>query len=261
MVISHDRWFLDRICTHILAYEGDSQWKFFDGNFNEYEADKKKRLGEEGSRRSACASSRSSNQPQAVCGGCCGRHTWPMVAGMPPHHAIWLAQRAAAWLFVGSLFCVHLMSDLASTATPSDEQILADTRQRIREAVIGLNLCPFAKSVYVKNQVRLVVSRARHIDAFLDDLNRELELLRDTPAEQIDTTLLIHPTLFPDFLVFNDFLNVVDEVLEEHELEGIVQVAPFHPAFQFEGTDLHGPTTLTNRAPYPHLAPAARRQH
>jgi sulfate-transporting ATPase len=50
MVISHDRWFLDRICTHILACEGDSQWKFFDGNFSEYEADKKKRLGEEGAR-------------------------------------------------------------------------------------------------------------------------------------------------------------------------------------------------------------------
>ena len=145
------------------------------------------------------------------------------------------------------------MSDLASTATPSDEQILADTRRWIEEAVIGLNLCPFAKSVYVKNQVRLVVSHARHIDAFLDDLDRELELLRDTPAEQIDTTLLIHPTLFPDFLVFNDFLNVVDEVLEEHELEGIVQVAPFHPAFQFEDTDLHDPDNLTNRAPYPTL--------
>lgn len=145
------------------------------------------------------------------------------------------------------------MSDLASTATPSDEHILADTRRWIEEAVIGLNLCPFAKSVYVKNQVRLVVSHARHIDAFLDDLDRELELLRDTPAEQIDTTLLIHPTLFPDFLVFNDFLNVVDEVLEEHELEGIVQVAPFHPAFQFEDTDLHDPDNLTNRAPYPTL--------
>ncbi len=145
------------------------------------------------------------------------------------------------------------MSDLASAAPPSDEQILADTRRWIEEAVIGLNLCPFAKSVYVKNQVRLVVSRARHVDAFLDDLDRELALLRDTPAEQIDTTLLIHPTLFPDFLVFNDFLDVVDEVVQEHELDGVLQVAPFHPMFQFEGTDLHDPDNLTNRAPYPTL--------
>lgn len=145
------------------------------------------------------------------------------------------------------------MSDLFPAATPTDEEILADMQRWIEEAVMGLNLCPFAKSVYVKNQVRLVVSRARHVDAFLDDLDRELALLRDTPADQIDTTLLIHPTLFPDFLVFNDFLNVVDEVVAEHELEGVLQVAPFHPMFQFEGCDLHDPDNLTNRAPYPTL--------
>jgi uncharacterized protein len=137
-----------------------------------------------------------------------------------------------------------------STALPTDEQVLADMRRWIEAAVIGLNLCPFAKSVYVKNQVRIVVSRARHLDAFLDDLDRELELLKTTPAEEVDTTLLVHPTLFPDFIVFNDFLNVVDEVVEEHELEGVVQVAPFHPAFQFEGTEPDDADNLTNRAPY-----------
>jgi uncharacterized protein len=135
------------------------------------------------------------------------------------------------------------------TAAPSDEQVLAETRQWIERAVIGLNLCPFAKAVYVKNQVRLVVSRARHLDGFLDDLDRELELLKTTPAEQIDTTLLIHPTLFPDFVVFNDFLDVVDEVVEEHELEGVIQVAPFHPAFQFEDTEPDDITNATNWAP------------
>ena len=139
------------------------------------------------------------------------------------------------------------------TQAPSDEQVLAEMRHWIEQAVIGLNLCPFAKSVYVKNQVRLVVSRARNIDALLDDLDRELELLKTTPAEQVDTTLLVHPTLFPDFFVFNDFLNVVDEVLEEHELEGVIQVAPFHPAFQFEDTEADDADNLTNRAPYPTL--------
>jgi uncharacterized protein len=134
--------------------------------------------------------------------------------------------------------------------TPSAEQVLADMHRWIEKAVIGLNLCPFAKAVYVKNQVRLVVSRARHLDAFLDDLDRELELLSTTPAEQIDTTLLVHPTVFPDFFAFNDFLNVVDEVLEEHELDGVIQVAPFHPDFQFEGTEPQDADNLTNRAPY-----------
>jgi hypothetical protein len=135
----------------------------------------------------------------------------------------------------------------------NDEVVLADTRRWIEKAVIGLNLCPFAKAVYVKNQVRIVVSHARHLDAFLDELDRELLLLRDTPAEQIDTTLLVHPTLFPDFEVFNDFLNVVDDVVAEHELDGVIQVAPFHPAFQFEGTVPDDVTNHTNRAPYPTL--------
>ncbi len=133
---------------------------------------------------------------------------------------------------------------------PSEEQVQAEMRRWIEQAVIGLNLCPFAKSVYVKNQVRIVVSQARNIDAFLDDLDRELELLKDTPAEQTDTTLLVHPTLFPDFFVFNDFLDIVDEVVAEHELEGVIQVAPFHPAFQFEGTEPDDADNLTNRAPY-----------
>jgi len=135
----------------------------------------------------------------------------------------------------------------------TDEQVLADIRHWLEKAVIGLNLCPFARSVYVKNQVRIVVSQARHLDAFLDDLDRELDLLVNTPAEQFDTTLLVHPTLFPQFEVFNDFQNVVDDVVAEHELEGVIQVAHFHPDFQFEGTDSSDVTNFTNRSPYPVL--------
>lgn len=135
----------------------------------------------------------------------------------------------------------------------ADATVLADTRHWIEKAVIGLNLCPFARSVYVKNQVRIVVSRARHLDAFLDELDRELDLLVNTPAEEVDTTLLVHPTLFPDFEVFNDFMGVVDDVVAEHELEGVIQVANFHPRFQFEGVAPDDISNATNRAPYPTL--------
>ena len=135
----------------------------------------------------------------------------------------------------------------------TNEQVLADTRRWIEKAVIGLNLCPFARSVYVKNQVRIVVSRARHLDAFLDELDRELDLLVNTPAEETDTTLLVHPTLFPDFEVFNDFMGVVDDVVAEHGLEGTIQVASFHPLFQFEGVEPDDISNATNRAPYPTL--------
>ncbi|MGQ2924416.1 MAG: DUF1415 domain-containing protein [Hydrogenophaga sp.] len=135
----------------------------------------------------------------------------------------------------------------------TEDPVVSATRHWIEKAVIGLNLCPFARAVYAKNQVRIVVSQARHLDAFLDDLDRELDLLVNTPAEEIDTTLLVHPTLFPDFEVFNDFLNVVDDVVAEHELDGVIQVAPFHPLFQFDGTQPDDVTNATNRAPFPTL--------
>ena len=116
--------------------------------------------------------------------------------------------------------------------------------------MIGLNLCPFAKAVYVKNQVRLVVSKARHADDLLEELDRELDLLVATPADQIDTTLLIHPTLFEDFLDFNDFLEVAEGVVDEHGLEGVIQLASFHPQFQFDGTEAEDISNYTNRAPF-----------
>ena len=132
----------------------------------------------------------------------------------------------------------------------TDQEVLNQTRQWLEKAVIGLNLCPFAKAVYVKNQVRLVVSQARHADDLLDELDRELELLGNTPAGEIDTTLLIHPTLFDDFLDFNDFLEIAESVLDEHGLEGVLQLASFHPKFQFDGTEPDDISNYTNRAPF-----------
>ena len=132
----------------------------------------------------------------------------------------------------------------------TDEQILALTRHWLEKAVIGLNLCPFAKAVYLKNQVRLVVSHARHADDLLEELDRELDLLAAVPADEIDTTLLIVPTLFDDFLDFNDFLEIAEGVIGEHALEGVVQLASFHPKFQFEGTEPGDIGNYTNRAPF-----------
>ena len=132
----------------------------------------------------------------------------------------------------------------------TDEQVLAKTRHWLEAAVIGLNLCPFAKAVYVKNQVRLVVSKARHADDLLEELDRELDLLVSTPTSEIDTTLLIHATLFEDFLDFNDFLEIAEGVVDEHGLEGVIQLASFHPQFQFDGTEPEAISNYTNRAPF-----------
>ncbi len=134
-----------------------------------------------------------------------------------------------------------------------DEAVIAAMREWIEKAVIGLNLCPFAKAVYVKNQVRYVVSSARHLDGFLEDLDRELDFLAAADPDEIDTTLLIHPTLLPDFLDFNDFMQLAEAAVDEHGLDGVIQIASFHPRFQFEGTEPDEMGNYTNRAPFPTL--------
>jgi uncharacterized protein len=133
------------------------------------------------------------------------------------------------------------------------DEIIAAVKRWLEIAVIGLNLCPFAKAVHVKDQIRYVVTDATSVDQLADDLVRELEALAEANPEKIDTTLLIAPNALEDFLDFNDFLDVADGIVEELELDGMLQVAPFHPEFQFEGTDADDITNYTNRSPFPIL--------
>ena len=142
---------------------------------------------------------------------------------------------------------------MTDTAHLDIDTVSEHTKQWLEKAVIGLNLCPFAKAPHVKNLVRIVVSEARHLDGFLEDLDRELQLLGNTPTSELETTLLVHPTLFPDFETFNQMLEIADDAVVENELEGIVQIAPFHPDFQFEGTEADDISNYTNRSPYPTL--------
>lgn len=136
---------------------------------------------------------------------------------------------------------------------PDEDEVLARTRQWIERAVIGLNLCPFAKAVYVKQQVRLIVSDATTETALLTQLGEELSLLRETPPDQIDTTLIVHPQVLQSFLDYNDFLDLADGLVAEMGLEGEVQVASFHPDYQFADTDPDDVANNTNRSPYPTL--------
>ena len=132
-------------------------------------------------------------------------------------------------------------------------QVEAGVRHWLERAVIGLNLCPFAKAVYVKQQVRIVISDASTERALLEELGEELALLRDTPADEIDTTLLVHPQVLGDFLDYNDFLGDADALVEAMYLDGVLQVASFHPQYQFSGSEPDDADNLTNRAPYPIL--------
>lgn len=134
-----------------------------------------------------------------------------------------------------------------------DETIILHTNAWLEKAVIGLNLCPFAKAPYVKGQIRIAVSHAKHLDGFLEDLDRELQLLLEKSPQELETTLLVHPTLFPDFLVFNDVLDIAEATLSDNQAEGIIQIVPFHPDFQFANTDADDISNYTNRSPYPTL--------
>lgn len=146
------------------------------------------------------------------------------------------------------------MTDTTTTDRSFPEEIvIADTVRWLEKAVIGLNLCPFAKSVHVKGQIHYVVSQATDAEGVAMDLHRELEALAEISPEKRDTTLLILPQALQDFLDFNDFLEIADAMVEELDLGGILQVASFHPLFQFEGTDVDDVTNCTNRAPYPTL--------
>ena len=131
--------------------------------------------------------------------------------------------------------------------------VIEDTQHWLMQAVVGLNLCPFAKSVVVKDRVRYAVCLSRDPQDWLALLRAELQHLAQTDPSQLETTLLMAPHLFPRFADFNDFLDACDGVLQALGLEGELQVADFHPGYQFAGEAPDGMSTHTNRAPYPTL--------
>ena len=147
---------------------------------------------------------------------------------------------------------------MTETTTAADQGfppdvVIEDTVRWLEKAVIGLNLCPFAKGVHVKGQIHYAVSDTSDAEGVAEALHRELEGLAEANAEKRDTTLLILPHALQDFLDFNDFLEIADAMIEELDLGGILQVASFHPQFQFDGTDVGDVTNCTNRSPYPIL--------
>lgn len=134
-----------------------------------------------------------------------------------------------------------------------DDTIVALSKSWLEEAVIGLNLCPFANAVHKRGQIDWKVSHARLPEALLEELAQALQSLLGTPAATTDTSLLIHPWVLRDFLDFNDFLSVADELLEDSGLAGVIQIASFHPDYRFGGVDADDITNHTNRSPFPML--------
>lgn len=140
-----------------------------------------------------------------------------------------------------------------ASADQTDEAIQAATVHWLERAVIGLNLCPFAKSVHVKGQIRYVVSRHTSAEGLLEQLEAELRTLAEANAELVDTTVLICPHAPQDFAAFNDLLTLADLTLGSLGLRGVLQIASFHPAYRFAGSQPEAIENYTNRAPYPIL--------
>jgi hypothetical protein len=132
--------------------------------------------------------------------------------------------------------------------TMSNENIIQATQKWVETIVVGMNLCPFAKREIVKDRVRYTISESTLQEQLLMDLKTELELL-DTDTS-IETTLLIHPSILQDFYDYNDFLELADSLLVDMELDGIYQLASFHPNYQFGGTEFDDAENYTNRSPY-----------
>jgi hypothetical protein len=135
----------------------------------------------------------------------------------------------------------------------TDTPVIEATRSWLERAVIGLNLCPFAKAVHVKQQIRYVVSHADTPEALLEELVGELQLLAAADPQQVEMTLLMHPQVLQDFLDYNDFLELADTAIEQLDLGGVLQIASFHPDYQFAGTSPDDIENYTNRSPYPTL--------
>ncbi len=136
---------------------------------------------------------------------------------------------------------------------PSSQQAIAETRAWVDRAVIGLNLCPFARAVQARDQIRYVVSEATAVDALLAELRGEMDRLVATDAAEVDTTLLIHPQVLTIFPTTTTFSAWPMNCWEQLGYDGVLQVASFHPQFQFAGTDVNDVTNATNRSPYPTL--------
>jgi hypothetical protein len=144
-------------------------------------------------------------------------------------------------------------TSLPMSASPPPHEIVAATKSWLEKAVIGLDLCPFAKAVHLKGQIRYVVSEAATPQALLTDLVAELAALSAADPAEVETTLLIHPRTLAEFLDYNDFLGVADAAVTDLGLAGAIQIASFHPRYRFAGTAPDDIENYTNRSPYPIL--------
>ena len=142
---------------------------------------------------------------------------------------------------------------MTTSSSGTHQDIISSVETWLERAVIGLNLCPFARAVHVRKQIRYTVCTATEPDQLVQALTAELTHLHGSDPQVTDTTLLIHPWILEDFSDYTEFLDIADVILAGMGLEGEIQIASFHPHYQFSGTQRDDVSNYTNRAPYPIL--------
>ena len=155
--------------------------------------------------------------------------------------------------FLLTLLCMIDGSNLLGGASIDTQEIIESTRRWLERAVIGLNLCPFALTPWRQDRIRFQTSLATNPEQLAEDLVEELLGLQARDPAEYETSLLIHPGALNDFLDYNDFLDLADQLLEELDLDGVIQIASFHPDYQFADSSPDDPANCTNRSPYPML--------
>lgn len=142
---------------------------------------------------------------------------------------------------------------MTQNASAIDQQITKATINWLEQFIIAENLCPFAKAPWSKDLVGVVISQATTEASLAQDLHSQLERLAQASPAKLETILLIVPNMLADFLDFNDFLDLADALLDDIQLVGQIQIASFHPHYQFADTDVDDLSNFTNRSPYPIL--------
>ncbi|MEE2709863.1 MAG: DUF1415 domain-containing protein [Gemmatimonadota bacterium] len=133
------------------------------------------------------------------------------------------------------------------------QDVIDQTKHWIHDFVIGWNMCPFARLMFESERIRYAVSETDEPEVLLGDFVRELRTLHESDIAQIETSFLIHPFALTDFYIYNDFLHVFEAAREDQDLDGVIQIASFHPHYHFAGTHPVAIENFTNRSPYPML--------
>lgn len=130
-------------------------------------------------------------------------------------------------------------------------KIIKHTKDWVEQFVIAYNLCPFATKPFRRDRIRYVHFQDDNAAPFLELLLKEALALREQTPEDLETTLVVHPKLTNSFEDYLDLFATVEDLFEEQGFSELIQVASFHPDYQFADTEYEAPENFTNRSPYP----------